>query len=380
MKHLFRYSTLALVALMVSSQARATDPAVIAAKQAAQAEGLTVGSDFVSSGALSPSTLISQGEADAPVTLGSDYSATADSTLTGKQNDSSIAPMGNEAKTNAVSGFSVYDNDRADQSNQSVYFLSTGVSMFPHITPTDSLHTWAEPITAVGMASSSSTTCHPTVTTTPIDNSLPHQCIESYEPYETSCVEKLGVAVNHELTCNLGQSYSVSMSSTSGMGHDGCQGGDAVTARWVCTTGDYPSISMGTNNAYTFVNVPNGGSSLVHIQGGCYGQMFNTTSCYDGECSGTYEMRIGVYTSDGCLSPYSKITTVGDIHYGQCCYTSGGDDPTTTCKAPITPGFVEQSWGAGTRIVASGNFSMAKTYAVTTPDTASCAVLRALAE
>ncbi|KVP97058.1 hypothetical protein WJ97_14665, partial [Burkholderia ubonensis] len=212
-------------------------------------------------------------------------------------------------------------------------------------------------------------------------------------------------------TCNIGQQYSVQMFDTGGMGSDNCQGGDWVRANWTCTPDDFPSIVMTTNSknlGSVSAYVPNNGSSLVNIDGTCYGMLDNQTSCVNGQCNGVYRLRIGVMACGGpsisqlqtdaknasckwddwkgtyvcttadpnatCTatvddSGYMSVTCTQKNNPANSCtnYGAWGGTPTCTCSGSDRM-FQEQSFGAGSRITAPGSFSMAAMYGVALSD------------
>ena len=214
-------------------------------------------------------------------------------------------------------------------------------------------------------------------------------------------------------SCNVGQQYSVQMVDTSGMGHDDCQGGDYVTARWTCTLDDSPTITMGTNHDggwETSAVVPNNGSSLVSIDGYCYGKFENQTWCVNGQCNGNYTLRIGVMACGGpniaqlqndaktascawddwkgayvCKSadPNASCTATAD-DYGNftttctqinnpansCTSYGGWGTPSCTCSGADSS-FQERSFGSSSSITVPGSFSMATMWGIATSN--SCA-------
>ena len=163
----------------------------------------------------------------------------------------------------------------------------------------------------------------------------------------TSCTTTVPVL---QTTCNIGQTYTLNMTNTSGMDGDSCQGGDRVWAEWVCTGAENPAITMYTNSKPLGTvggGVPNYGEAIVNIDGTCMARFTNTTVCAGGTCNGTYIMQIGSY--DGCSGgtyfPSSNL----------CLGASGVYSP-----SPIKV-FNEKSYGSASRITASGTFQTATT-------------------
>ncbi|MEX3984214.1 hypothetical protein AB4Y45_35245 [Paraburkholderia sp. EG287A] len=171
-------------------------------------------------------------------------------------------------------------------------------------------------------------------------------------------------------TCNPGQTYSVSMTPTAPFGSDGCDGGDGLTASWVCPSdpNSVPTITMSTNSqavgTLTEV-VPNGGSVVGYIgnQGtACYGQFVNQTTCNAGQCQGVYTLNLGVMgcpVAESCTQVASGTDKNGNTTY------------TTSCTCPQDLVFIPQSFGAGITMSVPGSFSMAQPMGVTVSDSCS---------
>ncbi|WP_206744503.1 hypothetical protein [Rhodoferax antarcticus] len=358
-----------------------------AAAAAAQADGQALGNTQLS-GPATPAVLIPMGATPgANNIMGSQYTGSADPALTGLVTNPSLVVTGGAAKTTSVNGFTGYTNNRLDQSNQAAYFVTQTPILVPSVPISDPLRTIATlPIaTAPFVSSTSAPVCGANFTTTPIDTSQAHTCTESYIPYVVSCSSSLVVNVDHHATCNIGQAYSVSMWSTSGMGSDGCQGGDHLIAQWTCTTSDYPVIAMATNskgNSDRWAVVPTGNSAVVQVYGGCYARYTNTTTCLNGECSGSYLMQIGIMKTPKACDPGDlTISSKQCLHTVGICGSRAGCTQTYYPPRPTGPAaFVETSFGAGSRITASGLFSMAETIVKPTVDSTSCNALKAYAQ
>ncbi|MBK3779927.1 hypothetical protein G3A43_06640 [Paraburkholderia aspalathi] len=174
-------------------------------------------------------------------------------------------------------------------------------------------------------------------------------------------------------TCTPGQTYSVSLSGGNSFGGDDCDGGDYVTAQWVCPTDPtaMPVITMqtdgGSNNGsgppVVSVQVPNNGAVVASIgnQGtACFGQFNNSTNCTAGQCSGVYTLTLGVMA---CPVAQNCTTT-------QTGTNSKTGDPTytTTCTCPTAEVFQAQSFGAGTTLSVPGSFSVSQPVGITVND------------
>jgi hypothetical protein len=174
-------------------------------------------------------------------------------------------------------------------------------------------------------------------------------------------------------TCTPGQRYSVSFSGTANFGGDDCDGGDGLTAYWVCPSDptQMPVITMqtdgGSNNGSgpqtVVAEVPNNTSVVESIgnQGtACYGQFTNNTTCTNGQCNGTYTLTLGVMT----CPVQQNCTTV------QTGTNSKTGDPTytTTCTCPTSEVFQAQSFGAGDTLSVPGSFSISNPIGITVND------------
>jgi len=238
--------------------------------------------------------------------------------------------------------------------------------------------------------------------------SMVNSCVTAGSVAGQGCVP--GQPCVRVTTCNVGQQYQVQMVDSSGMGNDDCQGGDWVQAAWTCTNDDYPGIMMTTNgHDGTIVSaaVPNNGSTLVSIDGSCYGKFENQTSCVNGQCNGAYTLRIGSMVCGGSLMAQlqsdaananctqnpdtgSWSCTTGDS--GATCSANLDDsgyvssktcsqigNPSNSCTSYNGFGgsctcdwsqrvFSEHGFGAASSITVPGSFSMAAMYGVSQND------------
>lgn len=359
-------------------------------KTDAQAAGLAIGTSTLTTGTLSPSTTSQTATtAGAGNVWGASYTGTADSTLTGKQGSTSMIGLGNKATTDASQNFNGYNQSRDDQGSQATYFLNKHSVLKPTFSSNDPMFRTDNLKTPDVFASSSATNCKQKTTSTTYDNTEKYACTQSYNPYVLSCADTLNVTASRVLSCTVGKQYSVSIGDSTGMGDDGCDGGDGLIAQWTCTTDDFPSISMNTNSKpYGLVGgtVANSGMITVNISGSCDAQLKNTTTCTNGQCSGTYTMILGTNVptyidTDQCKAGYYTASGYDQDGNYYSYQAPGYVDPSgNLCNRVVSKWtFTEHSFGAASRLVAKGTFSMSK-FSYTSNTTSSCAPLEGLSQ
>lgn len=313
--------------------------------------------------------------------------------------------VGNNAKNKSVAGFKQYDGARDDQANQATYFLNRNPVLKPTISPNDPMINPSNLAVVPDIFASSSTkVCKQTAITTLLDNAEINTCTETFNPYVIPCSNDVSVSFSNTNTCspveicirtptcNIGQQYSMTLTDNTGMGGDSFNGGDVLTANWICTTDDQPSIVLGTNsknagwvsaavqnNEHVAVNINDGsiipvGTVIPGLGSGIWASLIpavdfiNTTNCINGQCVGTYVMRIGL---------------VLPIISGQTC-TPGLDEngnPISVCVGNVVGSFFqEQSFGAASRITVGGSFSMASLQGMSIIQNNACTVLEGLSQ
>lgn len=197
---------------LISGQSWALTAAEIAAaRTAAQAEGTNYGNAARTGAgaadprtgktstltAIKPETLINTGATIGPSNVwGTEYTGIVPSSLTDKSSSASLISVGNSARGASVSGFTQYNNIRADQANQSNNFLSRGPVVKPSISPT-------EPWIAAAHVSMASTplidrVCQPTPPADTPAKTSENTCNETYVPYIVPCTSQ-GIGVDFEL-------------------------------------------------------------------------------------------------------------------------------------------------------------------------------------
>lgn len=365
-------AAIASISILPSAMAQTSQ-----SRTAAQADGMAVGSSALSTGPMTPQAM--SNSATTPGTSnvwGSAYTGSPDQTLTQKQGASSLIGIGNEARSTAVSTFSGYNNDRSTQASQATYFLDRNPVLKPQLSSSDPIFNTSKIVDSSGLfASTTQKTCKQE-TTTPPRTSQEYSCFQSYLPYVVTCTSTANVTTSTVPTCTLGQTLTINMGDTTGMGRDSFWGGDILVVQWGCTTADYPTITMLTNGlqgGYVGGVVPNKGEIVVDE--GSRGQalkFINDTTCIDKQCSGTYTMVLGTmqpvytYPSYCVYDPYWDTMVDGSGNGMPCDGTYVGNQ------------FVERSWGASSRIVSHGAFAMAQIVTSTTV-TDDCAPYQALA-
>lgn len=357
---------------------------ITAKKQQAQADGLALGAASRGSGPLTPQALSNKASAQGETNVwGGNYNGKADPSLTGLSNSSSMIGIGSNARNKSVAGFKQYDGDRGDQANQATYFLDKNPALVPTISPDDPM---LDPknlgVVPDIFASNTSKVCKQTTMSTQLDDKTLYTCSETYTPYVVSCSSEVHINVGQQSTCDIGQQYSVQMNGSSGMASDGCQGGDFMNASWTCSTNDYPTITMSTTRRGDVVVsavVPTNGSAVTNIYGSCYAKFENNTTCLNGQCNGDYRMILGIM--DSTYGPYpaecTDMSYTDDNNYIIEYYTYPNGQQ---CARPlISTDFVERSFGAASRINATGQFSMSKTV-IGSYTSSTCAALEGLAQ
>jgi hypothetical protein len=241
---------LVLIGSALMTQAAQTAEQIAASKQAAQAAGLDL-STSISSGAKSPSTLVNQGGATGSDNVwGTSYTGTADSTLTDKATNPSLIGIGNSAKNASVSGFTSYNNNRADQANQSNYFIARNPIDKPPLTQTDPLAVAAySSVNDPGFNSSTNKNCQQQTVTETRDNSTLYTCLESYIPYTISCSTLSDVS----FVSVPGPDIAATIDSYS------CPASSGTTVTTLNGT-NCTSTTTSTNSATTNYTCPNGGT------------------------------------------------------------------------------------------------------------------------
>ncbi|WP_126223636.1 hypothetical protein [Burkholderia ambifaria] len=165
-------------------------------------------------------------------------------------------------------------------------------------------------------------------------------------------------------TCQPGVAYTVIQNNTSGMGSDGCDGGDYITAQWTCPSdpSQVPLMTLSTNSkplGTVSATLANGQSAVTYIgtqSTACYGKFVANTACTDGQCQGQYELHIG--------------TMVCPVAQNCTSYSCGKDGMNTcqTCTCPVDTVFQEQSFGSASSIIVGANFSMSQAFSVNVSD------------
>ena len=343
-------------------------------RAAAQADGASVGGQALKTGPLTPQASNTTGTTPGASNIwGSTYTGAADATLTKKQDSSSLIGIGNEARSDAVSSFQGYNANRDTQASQATYFLDRNPVLKPQISPTDPMLNTSNVTGSAGFGSSTQKVCSQE-TTTPQRKGQEFSCFQSYLPYVVTCTTKANVWVEKVPSCTPGETLSINMGDSTGMGRDGFMGGDVLIAEWGCTTADYPNITMKTNgvkSGYVGGVVPNNGEIIIVENSSQALKFINQTTCTDGQCTGTYTMILGsvdpIYTYPSYCSWDPDIGMYDASGQGQPC------DPTY-----VGSQFVEKSFGASSRITSRGSFSMAH-IVTTTTITDDCDPYRALA-
>jgi conjugal transfer mating pair stabilization protein TraN len=167
----------------------------------AQADGLSFGTSMANSSQMSPSALSSQmSTPGAGHVAGSQFTGQTDPAQTGKVTSGSMFGVGAEAKAQAKASFQGYNNDRASQASQGVYFMDKNAPMPGKLSSSDPMFNRAVPTDV--FASSSVTACQQSTSTINQSQTQEHQCIQSYTPYTLSCSSQTTVVDGGtELAC-----------------------------------------------------------------------------------------------------------------------------------------------------------------------------------
>jgi hypothetical protein len=193
-------------------------------------------------------------------------------------------------------------------------------------------------------------------------SSAEYGCLTSGSVGSGACAP--GQTCIQALTCNPGQAYSVVNNNSGGMGGDGCDGGDSISATWTCPSDPnaVPNITITTGSkdfGTVGATLADGQSSVQFIsnRNSCYGKFINHTSCNLGQCNGQFEMHLGTMV---CPVTQNCTTT----------QEGSGDHPhdVTTCTCPTTTVFQEQSFGSSSSIVVNANFSLSEQFGVNLDD------------
>jgi hypothetical protein len=334
-------------------------------QQAAQAEGSNFGASARTSGPLTPSALTSAATTQgADNVWGSGYTGQADSALTGQANAPSMIGIGSNARNKSVTGFTSYNDNRADQANQATYFLDINPPLKPTLSAGDPMLSTSNINGSTDIfASSTAKVCKQETITQALDNKNIQTCSETFNPYVISCSKDTSIVLKdvdycptdkqctRTQTCNTGQSYRLSMGDNTGMGGDGFLGGDYLGATWTCSIDDVPAVTMDTGSRTygTIYGTVKNNESIVVISSG-YNRngtaqavrFVNNTKCSYGKCDGVFIMILGQLN-----------------RYGQ---------------------FTERSYGAASRIIAYEKFSMATIQSTEITTTSSCLAIEGLAQ
>jgi hypothetical protein len=162
-----------------------------------QAAGLAFGASMNSSTTLSPSaSAILATTPGANNVWGTAYTGTAEPALTGSATSSSMIGIGTTSVNKSVAGFTGYNNNRDQQADQAAVFLKTKPLSVPTFLANDPLRTIPVTSTATDpFASSSSTTCHQTTLTSPLDSASTYVCQETNNPYTHTCTKDQAASV-----------------------------------------------------------------------------------------------------------------------------------------------------------------------------------------
>ena len=224
-----------------------------------------------------------------------------------------------------------------------------------------------------------------TETTQTMNRTLPEElCTEKRGgPFQYSCLtQSVVTGVTKGCTagspclvvpsCEIGKTYSISVTGSSGMGNDSFKGGDSLWITWECTHAEYPKITMHSGEIHSQV-VPNNGEALTNsYTSGQPAKFVNNTTCKNGQCSGTYILILlankptyqSRCTSAGCAGGPTTCSLGFKDEYGkiQACESKSflGRVPNDAYVTGYT--LQETSYGAASRITATGDFSMADLY------------------
>lgn len=330
-----------------------------AARTAAQGEGKTFGNAARRGGpvtdprtgirrefdTLKPQTLTETGtKVGADNVWGVQYTGTVPDSLTEKAGGTSLISIGNTARSESVNGFTKYNNIRADQANQSNYFLSRGPVKKPTISPT-------EPWISASHASIASTplverVCKPTPPADTPAQISENTCEETYVPYIVPCTSQ-GVGVS--FTVKPGPVVPANITSYS------CPPSSGNTTT-VLSGSSCTSTTTTTNDAQTNYTCPAGTGLPSSTGSQC---ILNTTSYYPAKltyaCTGAY----AGFTVSGttCSKTYPKTTVnlIANLTYscpsGTVMNTVGGVKKCEPAAAnSVTPAQVNYSCPAGTTL------------------------------
>lgn len=255
--------------------------------------------------------------------MGSQYTGTPDPQLTGLVTSPSLNGTGTTAKNNSVNGFSGYSNAPADQANQAAYFVTTGNIHRQTIAPNDPLVTisQAQPV-PTGNSSGSSTACVTTVNSPPGNLGIPHVCIDSFDPYVTTCSKDKNVSVIMVPVCNAtinaGSSFATAQPPMS------------QPPQVSCISSTVQMINLGTTSW--------------------------SSQCYTGNCAAYYyDFVMFVQPGYASSSCGYTATSIFGIPQGLICATYNGID--TISIAPWTMADANSSPHPGGTVVINGGWT-----------------------
>jgi hypothetical protein len=110
----------------------------------AQGDGLSIGKTLLNNGPLTPSAQSSTATTQGPQNVwGGAYTGQADAGQTSKATSGTLFGVGNQARSQANSGFQGYSNSRDKQSNDAVYFLDKNPILKPTLSVQDPMFSTA---------------------------------------------------------------------------------------------------------------------------------------------------------------------------------------------------------------------------------------------